>query len=151
MATDRENTREAGWRNSARVRTRRFVRLATIALVAGGLSVAGFSLTAGTAEAQHGPVPLGAWPGCPDDHPEGPCHWCPGDPPVQTGNLRVNPVIWDNGVCHTYWYVYFGQGNVAQNIWEGDVPPSPPPPPPPAIISTYEQCQQIFGIFCPKA
>jgi hypothetical protein len=34
-------------------------------------------------------------------------------PPVQTGNLRVNPVIWDNNVCHTYRYVYFGQGNVA--------------------------------------
>jgi hypothetical protein len=49
--------------------------------------------------------------------------------PVQTGNLRVNPVIWDSNICHTYWYVYFGQGNVAQNIWEGDIPPPPPPPP----------------------
>ena len=77
-----------------------------------------------------GPVPLGAWPGCPDDHPEGPCHWCPGDPPVQTGNLRVNPVVWDNNVCHTYWYVTPGQGNVAQNIFEGEVPPAPPPWPP---------------------
>jgi len=35
---------------------------------------------------------------------------------VQTGNLRTNPVVWDSNVCHTYWYVYFGQGNVAQNI-----------------------------------
>ena len=64
------------------------------------------------------------------DHPAGPCHWCPGDPPVQTGNLRVNPVIWDTNVCHTYWYVQHGQGNVAQNIFEGDTPPAPPPPPP---------------------
>ena len=39
---------------------------------------------------------------------------------MQTGNLRVNPVIWDPNVCHTYYYVYFGQGNVAQNIWEGE-------------------------------
>ena len=49
----------------------------------------------------------------------GPCRWCPGDPPVQTGNHVTNPVVWDETVCHTYWYVYFGQGNVAQNIFEG--------------------------------
>ena len=69
---------------------------------------------------------------------------------MQTGNLRVNPVIWDEGVCHTYWYVYFGQGNVAQNIFEGDTPPPPPPPPPPALINR-DNCQQILGIFCPRA
>ena len=69
-----------------------------------------------------------AWPGCPNNHPQGPCHWCPGDPPVQTGNMVVNPVIWDAGVCHTYWYVYPGQGNVSTMIFEGDTPPPPPPP-----------------------
>jgi hypothetical protein len=42
----------------------------------------------------------------------------------------VNPVVWDNTVCHTYWYVTPGLGNVAQNIFEGDNPPAPPPPPP---------------------
>jgi hypothetical protein len=63
---------------------------------------------------------------CPEDNPSGPCRWCPGDPPVQTGNLRVNPVIWDANVCHTYWYVYSGQGNVAQSIFEEDAPPPPP-------------------------
>ena len=128
--------------------------LGTALLVSGGLGLAGFGLAAGTAQAQPSPAPLDAWPGCPNDNPSGPCHWCPGDPPVQTGNLRVNPVIWDDSVCHTYWYVYFGQGNVAQNIWEGEVPPPPPPPPPPAIISTYEQCLQMLGplaMFCPKA
>ena len=52
---------------------------------------------------------------------------CPGDPPVATGNIRVNPVIWDNNICHEYWYVYHGQGNVAQNIWDGPNPPGPPP------------------------
>jgi hypothetical protein len=38
-------------------------------------------------------------------------------------------------------------------IWDGDNPP-PPPPAPPALISTYEQCQQMLGalaLFCPKA
>jgi hypothetical protein len=127
---------------------RRIVRSATTALVVGGLAVSGLGLTAGSAEAQPGPVPLGAWPGCPNDHPDGPCRWCPGDPPVQTGNLRVNPVIWDEGVCHTYWYVYFGQGNVAQNIFEGD---TPPPPPPPLALINRDNCQQILGIFCPRA
>ena len=59
--------------------------------------------------------------------PGGPNTWCPGDPPVATGNIRVNPVIWDNNICHEYWYVYHGQGNVAQNIWDGPNPPGPPP------------------------
>jgi hypothetical protein len=79
---------------------------------------AGLGLTADTAAAS-----ADAWPGCPEDHPSGPCHWCPGNPPVQTGNHVTNPVRWDESVCHTYWYVYFGQGNVAQNIFEGDVRP----------------------------
>jgi hypothetical protein len=106
----------------------------------------------GVAEARPiAPMPLNAWPGCPNGHPEGPCHWCPGDPRVQTGNHITNPVVWDNNACHTYWYVYFGQGNAAQNIFEGEVPP-PPPPPPPAIISTREQCLAILRpVFCPKA
>jgi hypothetical protein len=106
------------------------VGLATTVLLSG--SVAG--VFAGAASALPGdPIPLRSWPGCPEDNPSGPCHWCPGDPPVQTGNLRTNPVVWDTNVCHTYWYVYFGQGNVAQNIYEGEAPPPPPPPPPPGL------------------
>jgi hypothetical protein len=102
------------------------VSLATMVLLSGG--VAGV-LGSATAEARPGPAPL-SWPGCPPDNPAGPCRWCPGDPPVQTGNLRVHPVVWDPTVCHTYWYVQLGQGNVAPNIFEGDAPPPPPPPPP---------------------
>ena len=56
----------------------------------------------------------------------------------------------DNGVCHTYWYVYFGQGNVAQNIFEGDTPP-PPPASAAAGLINRDNCQQILGIFCPRA
>ncbi|MGH3581712.1 MAG: hypothetical protein ACRDUB_08985 [Mycobacterium sp.] len=125
-------------------------RIATTALIACGLAAGGFGLPTVTAQARPAaPVPLSAWPGCPEDHPEGPCRWCPGDPPVQTGNLRVNPVIWDANICHTYWYVYHGQGNVAQNIFEGELPPPPPPPPPPGLI-TRENCAQILGPFCPR-
>jgi hypothetical protein len=56
------------------------VGLAATALLWGG--VAGVT----------GPAGANSWPGCPPDHPDGPCHWCPGDPPVQTGNLRYDPV-----------------------------------------------------------
>src|SRR5205807_5485998 len=100
-------------------------------LLSGTVMSTALGLAAGTVQAQPGPMsPGGAWPGCPNDHPAGPCHWCPGDPPVQTGNLRVNPVVWDANICHTYWYVRPGQGNVASNIFEGETPPLPPPPPP---------------------
>ncbi|WP_144207067.1 hypothetical protein [Mycobacterium tilburgii] len=60
----------------------------------------------------------------------------------------TNPVVWDNNICHTYYYVYFGNGNFAQNVWEGDDPPSPPPAPPGLI--NRDNCQQILGIFCHK-
>src|SRR5882757_6958590 len=97
-------------------------RILAGALLSAGVALAGVGLAEGTAQAlPGGPVPLSAWPGCPEDNPSGPCHWCPGDPPVQTGNLRVYPVVWDNNVCHTYWYVYSGQGNVAHNIFEGEI------------------------------
>ncbi len=108
-----------------------FVGFATAVLLWGG--VAGVVGPPPAQALPAAPLPERAWPGCPEDNPSGPCHWCPGDPPVQTGNLRINPVIWDNNVCHTYWYVYFGQGNVAQNIFEGETPPPPPPPPPPGL------------------
>jgi hypothetical protein len=119
----------------------RVSRLALTLLVSGGLSLAGFGFAAGIADAD-------PWPGCETN--EGPCHWCPGDELPHTGNHITNPVVWDESVCHTYWYVYFGQGNAAQNIWDGDTPPPPPPPPPPALINR-DNCAQILGIFCPRA
>ena len=97
-------------------------RVAAAAIIAAGVVMSGPAV-ATVAQAQPG----NAWPGCPPESPQGPCRWCPGDPPVQTGNLKVNPVVWDNNVCHTYWYVLPGQGNVANNIFEGLTPPPPPP------------------------
>lgn len=120
------------------------------ALLSGALAVSNGGLSTGIAAAVPVPMPVDAWPGCPNDHPQGPCRWCPGQPLPPTGNHVTNPVIWDNNICHTYYYVYFGQGNVAQNIWDGDDPPPPPPPPPPGLINR-DNCQQILGIFCPKA
>ncbi len=73
------------------VMKRLIVGLSTTVLLWGG--VAGV-MRAGTAQAEpKAPVPLGSWPGCPEDSPSGACRWCPGDPPVQTGNLRTNPVV----------------------------------------------------------
>jgi len=92
---------------------RLIVGLATSALVSGGLGVAG--LGEGIAQALTGPF-----------------QWCPGQSLWISGNHVTNPVVWDNSVCHTYYMVDFGQGNVAQNVWDGPDPPAPPPPPPPS-------------------
>src|ERR1700731_836536 len=61
--------------------SKRFVGLATTALVTGGLGLAGLGLASGTAQADIGPVPL--------------YHWCPGDfwDPGWGDN-------WDGGNCH---------------------------------------------------
>ena len=32
-------------------------------------------------------------------------------------------VNWDMSVCHKWWAVNVGMGNVSRNIWEGDNPP----------------------------
>jgi hypothetical protein len=99
-------------------------RLVVAALVSGGVAAAGLGLAAGTASAQPGlPTDDGGW---------GPPHqWCPGQSLWISGNHVTNPVIWDNNVCHTYYVVNFGMGNVAQNIWDGPNPPAKPNPPPP--------------------
>ena len=52
--------------------------------------------------------------------------WCPGDSLFRlTQNHVANPINWDMRVCHTYYYVPWGRGNVGQDIWEGPNPPGP--------------------------
>ena len=99
-------------------------RVGAGALLSAAIAVTGAGLVAVTAHAQPGPAPLNHWPGCTEEHPQGPCNWCPGQPLPPTGNHITNPVRWDETVCHTYYYVNFGTGNVASNIWDG---PNPPP------------------------
>ncbi|WP_310777125.1 hypothetical protein [Mycobacterium sp. Z3061] len=106
-----------------------------------GVAIAGVALSAGIADAQPQP----------GDGSDGPFTWCPGDAPVATGNRQYNPVIWDDNVCHQWWYVDFGKGNVAQNVWDGPNPPAreptrgyqPPPPLPPGL------CWPTGGSFIP--
>ena len=88
--------------------------------------------------------------GCSNNPLTPPCRWCPGQPLPMTGNHVTNPVRWDESVCHNYWFVYFGQGNAAQNIFEGDAPPPPPPPTDPGpFVIDRSNCRQILGMFCP--
>jgi hypothetical protein len=73
------------------VMRRRIVGRSTTVVLWGG--VAGV-MGAGTAQAEpKAPVPLGSWPGCPEDNPSGPCRWCPGDP-------RCRPAIF----VRTQWF-----------------------------------------------
>jgi hypothetical protein len=81
------------------------------ALLSAGLAAVGLGLAA-HAEAT-GPV--------------GPLNWCPGQP------LPGADVHWAMNKCHTYFYVYAGQGNVGDgslggnnSVWEGPNPPSGP-------------------------
>lgn len=102
--------------------------LATTVLVWSG--VAGVDAT--TAQAQPVPAPLHHSPFATDGGDWGPPHhWCPGQQPVpQTGNERVDPLNWDWNVCHTYYFVWSGLGNVSNGIWDGDNPPPRPAPAP---------------------
>jgi hypothetical protein len=73
----------------------------------------------------------------------GPNRGCPGDSLFQlTQNHITNPINWDMNVCHTYYYVPYGQGNVGQDIWEGANPPPPQtlPPPHPLPPGTPSEC-----------
>lgn len=66
-----------------------------------------------------------------DDNGWGPPHQrCPGEKPVPvTGNHVTEPLNWDWNVCHTYYFLWSGPGNVSSMIWEGDNPPPRPGPP----------------------
>jgi hypothetical protein len=82
--------------------------LATAALMSSGLGLA-----AGTAQAAN----------------QGPYEWCPGQPMSYPG--PGGEFVWDMTVCHTWYRVDFGKGNVPRNsppppesnIWDGDNPP----------------------------
>jgi hypothetical protein len=93
------------------------VRLATTALVSGGLGLAGLGF-AGTAQAF-----------------DGPHQWCPGQSMSPTQGGPGGEIVWDTNVCHT-WYRIGGyatgnvgsRGGVPTDIWDGPNPPAPPPP-----------------------
>jgi hypothetical protein len=99
---------------------------AAILLLPGGIAAV---VGTGTAQAHPGLTPFPA-----DNDDWGPAHhWCPGQKPVPTtGNHITDPLNWDWNVCHTYYFIWPGMGNVSSMIWDGDDPP-PKPPPAPAL------------------
>ena len=96
-------------------RVSRFGLAALAALVTAGMG--GIGVGAGIAQADDG----GWGP---------PQHWCPGEEPVPaTGNHVTDPLNWDWNVCHTYYFLWPGMGNVSSLIWDGENPPPKPAPP----------------------
>jgi hypothetical protein len=93
-------------------------------LVTAGLGCVGLGVGEGIAVAQPDPFAT-------DDGGWGPPHhWCPGEQPVPaTGNHITDPLNWDWNVCHTYYFLWPGMGNVSSLIWDGENPPPKPPPP----------------------
>jgi len=37
-------------------------------------------------------------------------------------------IDWDMSVCHTYYGVWYKQGNVGDYVWDAAAGPPPPPP-----------------------
>ncbi len=100
----------------------RILRFAATAAVSAAVAAAGLALGAGVAQAQQGQT------------------WCPGQA------LPESMIRWDMTVCHTWYFVGMGTGNVEMVGLQGehidswisaDIPPpvfapaAPPPPPPP--------------------
>jgi hypothetical protein len=99
-----------------------FKKLATGALLGGGLCVATLGLGAGPAQAVNGPF---TW--CPSqsmERPDGP-------------NWFDKEYEWDMNRCHTWYRVSYGFGNViwhgdgvrtvnGSDVWDGDNPPPDP-------------------------
>jgi hypothetical protein len=105
-------------------------RIALTALVSAGVGLAGLGLAPASARAD----PNTDW---------GPAkHWCPGEPLPSTGNHVTDPLHdWNASVCHTYYYLWPGMGNVSHMIWDGDNPPPKPPPP----VGLYCDPGTFFG------
>jgi hypothetical protein len=103
--------------NATHTLRRGIVGLTTAVLVSGGLGLAALGPGVGTAQAVAGPF-----------------HWCPGQPMKNPWYPAGRDLAWNRGICHTWYYVYYHQGNVPytdgtpSDVWEGDNPPAPPPP-----------------------
>jgi hypothetical protein len=107
--------------------TRRIAGLATTLLVSGGLGLAGLGPGAGTAQATCSPGAAVVNGMC-----YGPNHWCPGQSLYVSQGGPNRDVNWDMNICHTWYWVADGEGNVSPQVWDGDNPPPPPAPPAPA-------------------
>jgi len=82
----------------------------------------------------------------------GPFQWCPGQPLPNDPPRSDADLIWDMGVCHTYYFEYDVRTHAPAHYWEGPnlfPTPIPPPPPPANPPNIFEQCPgQIPFITC---
>jgi hypothetical protein len=53
----------------------------------------------------------------------------PPEKPAGHRQSHPDPLNWDWDVCHTYYFLWSGMGNVSNMIWDGDNPPPKPGPP----------------------
>jgi hypothetical protein len=102
--------------------TRTVKKIIAGALLSGGVAMVGIGLGAGTAQATKGPFT-----------------WCPGQSMVWPSGPNSDrgipePYVWNMNVCHTWYVVADGWGNVPHveagqqtlhdsNVWDGDNPP----------------------------
>jgi hypothetical protein len=106
---------------------REIAGLATTLLVSGALGLAGLGPGTGTARATCSPGAAVVNGKC-----YGPNHWCPGQSLYVSQGGPNRDVNWDMNVCHTWYWVADGEGNVSPQVWDGDNPPPPAAPPAPA-------------------
>lgn len=112
-------------------------------LLAGSLAVIGAGMATGVAQA--------------DTFSAQPHNWCPGQ------GIPFRGMQWDMNVCHTWYEVPFGQGNVRMvdvhgnpldSFISADIPapvfnaPPPPPPPPPHPFCTPRGSLFIIPPIC---
>jgi hypothetical protein len=110
---------------------RRIVGLATTALLWGGFCLAGLGLGAGIAQA----------------YDYGPFQWCPGQPMPNDPPRSDADLVWDMGVCHTYYFAYDVRTKAPAHYWEGPnlfPTPIPPPPPPANPPNIAQQCPGLI-------
>jgi hypothetical protein len=81
--------------------TSRMTRIIAGALLSGGVAVTGSVLGEGTAQASCNYL--------------GVCshQWCPGQPLPSAYGGRPSDVVWDMGVCHTYYFGIVGRPGTA--------------------------------------
>lgn len=96
-------------------------RLVGVALLSSSIAFSASTVAIGTAHATN----------------QGPFQWCPGQDMAfspQTGSTGPGHEydgMWDMNICHTWYFVDYGQGNVPRkrppppesNVWDGDNPP----------------------------
>jgi hypothetical protein len=117
--------------------------VAAAVVAAGAIAGAGLTLDTPTAVA--------------DPFPAQPHSWCPGQA------LPFQNLQWDMSVCHTWYIVPFGQGNVRMVDLKGNpldsfisadgpapilTPPPPPPPAPPHPFCTPRGALIIIPPIC---